>query len=244
MVSRLIRFGSSASRGLFGVVIRQRHHGDDFAGAHVEDDTGRGVRLELVARRHKLVAQRVLDPQIDRKPHRLLFAIGAEAGAMEIGEAVAVEPFLQPGNALIVDIDVADDVGDLVAIGVDALVLAEEANPRNAEAIHLLLLHRGDLALEPGEAAFRSEPVADLAAVEVRQHAGKKLGRLVRVDDAPRLGEQGGRAQIGGQESRHLRSRMSGRAVAAASCTPSVSNRVSVGKHRIKYEAQRDDAVY
>ena len=42
VVRRLMRVGSSASRGLFGFVIRLRHHGDDFAGADVEHDAGGG----------------------------------------------------------------------------------------------------------------------------------------------------------------------------------------------------------
>src|SRR6202011_1446631 len=104
---------------------------------------------------------------VDRELYRLLLAVGAEAGAMQVGKAMGVDPLLDAGDALIVDIDVADDVRDLVHVRIDALVLGQEADARDTEAMHFLLLHRGDLALEPGEAAARTEPVAHLAAVEV-----------------------------------------------------------------------------
>jgi hypothetical protein len=50
---------------IVGVVIRLRHHGDDLAGAHVEDDASSGQRLEFSARGDQFVAQRMLHAQID-----------------------------------------------------------------------------------------------------------------------------------------------------------------------------------
>ena len=118
-------------------------------------------------------------------------------------QARAVEPFLDAGDALIVDVDVTDEVGDLAAVGIDALVLVEEADARNAEAVDLLLLGRRDLPLEPGEAAPGGEPVAHLAAVEIGHHAGQQLGRLVGIDDAPRLGETARASSDRWPEARH-----------------------------------------
>ncbi len=68
-------------------------------------------------------------------------------------EAVAVDPLLDAGDALIVDVDVADHVRDLGAVRIDALVLGEEADARQAEPVDLLALLGGDLALQPDEAA-------------------------------------------------------------------------------------------
>src|SRR5437764_1285959 len=94
--------------------------------------------------------------------HRPLLAVGREAGAMQVGEAAAVEPFLDAGDALVVDVDVADEVRDLGAVGIDPLVLGEEADARDAQSVNLVLLLRRDLALEPDEAAARGEALAHL----------------------------------------------------------------------------------
>src|SRR6202000_1237486 len=96
----------------------------------------------------QLVAQRMLDPQVDRQFDRTLQAVGGKAGAMQIGKPVTVEPLLHPGDALIVDVDEADQVRDLVAGRIDALVLAQETDAGNAETVNLLLLLRSDFALE------------------------------------------------------------------------------------------------
>ena len=142
------------------------------------------MRLELVARRDELVAQRVLHAQIDGELDRLLQPVGGKAGQVQVGKAVAVEPFLDAGNALVVDIDVADEVRDLGAVRIDALVLVEEADARQADADRSPLLLRRDVALEPDEAALGAEPLAQLRGVEIRQHGGEQLDRLVDIDDA------------------------------------------------------------
>ena len=118
--------------------------------------------LNCLARRDELVAHRVLHAQVDRELDRLLQAVGGEAGQMQVGEPARVEPFLDAGDALVVDIDVADDVGDLGAVRIDALVLGQEADAGKAEPVDLLALLGRDLALEPHEAALGSEPLAQL----------------------------------------------------------------------------------
>ena len=59
----------------------------------------------------------MLHAQIDRKLDRLLQAVGGEARHVQRLQAVAVEPFLDAGDALVVDVDVADQVRDLGALG-------------------------------------------------------------------------------------------------------------------------------
>jgi hypothetical protein len=49
----------------------------------------------------------VLHPKIDGKLDRLLEPVGGEPRHVQVGGA-AVEPLLDAGNALVVDIDVAD----------------------------------------------------------------------------------------------------------------------------------------
>ena len=82
----------------------------------------------------------MLHAQIDRELHRLLQAVGRKPRGMQRREPVAVEPFLHAGNALIVDIDQTDQVRDFRAVRIDALVLVEEADARNAELVDVLLL--------------------------------------------------------------------------------------------------------
>ena len=147
----------------------------------------------------QFVAQRVLDAQVDRQFHRPLQPVGGEAGAMQIGQTVVVEPFLHPGDALVVDVDQADQMRDFGAGGIDPLVLAQEADAGNAEAVNFLLLLRRDFALQPDEALFRRQPFAHFAGVEVRQRRGEELDRLVLVDDPARLAEQARRLDVGGE---------------------------------------------
>ena len=139
----------------------------------------------------------MLHAQVNREPDRLLQAIGGEPGEMQIGEPVAVEPFLDAGNTLIVDVDVADEVGDLGTIRIDALVLREEADAGQAEAIDLRALLGRDIALEPHEAALGGEPLAQLNRIEIGQDGTQQLGRLVDIDDAIGLGKQRGRTHVG-----------------------------------------------
>ena len=141
----------------------------------------------------------MLDAQVDRQFHRLLQAVGGEAGAVQIGQTVVVQPLLHAGDALVVDVDEADQMRDFGAGRIDALVLAQEADAGNAEAVDVLLLLRRDFALQPDKALARRQAVAHFAGVEVRQRRGQKFDRLVLVDDAARLAEQARRLDVGGE---------------------------------------------
>ena len=118
---------------------------------------------------------------------------------MQIGEAVAVEPFLHPGDALVVGVDQTDQMRDFGAGRVDALVLAQKADAGNTEAVNFLLLVRRDLALQPDKALFRRQPFAHFGGVEIRQRRRQKLHRFVLVDDPARFAEQAGRLDVGGE---------------------------------------------
>ena len=73
---------------------------------------------------------------------------------MQRGKPVPVEPFLHACNALIVDIDMSDQMGNFRAVGVCALVLAEETDAGQPHAIDVALLFGRDVAFEPGKAAL------------------------------------------------------------------------------------------
>ena len=74
---------------------------------------------------------------------------------MQRGEPLPVQPFLDAGDALVVDIHMADLMGDHRAVRIDSLVLCEKADTGNAEPVNLLLLARRDFTLEPDESALR-----------------------------------------------------------------------------------------
>ena len=71
---------------------------------------------------------------------RLLQPVGGKPRHVQRGEPLPVEPFLDAGDALVVDVDVADHVRDRRAVRIDALVLGQEADAGNAEPVDLLLL--------------------------------------------------------------------------------------------------------
>ncbi len=118
---------------------------------------------------------------------------------MQVREAARIEPFLDAGDTLVVDIDVADEMGDLRAVWIDALVLGQKSDARKAEPVDLLALLGRDLALEPHEAALGSEPLAQLRRIDLRHDRGEEFRCFVDVDDAVRLRKQGGRAHVGSQ---------------------------------------------
>ena len=120
---------------------------------------------------------------------RLLQAVGGKACTMEIGEPLIVEPLLHAGDALVVDIDETDQMRDFGAGGIDALVLAQEADAGNAEAVDFLLLLRRDFTLQPHKTLARGNAIADFADIEIRQGRGQQLDRFVLVDDTARLGK-------------------------------------------------------
>src|SRR5215213_6764992 len=99
----------------------------------------------------------MLHAEIDGEFDRLLQPVGGKPGEMQRLQAMSIEPFLDAGDALVVDIDVTDEVGDFGAVGIDALVLGEEAHARQAKLVDFLTLLRRDLAPEPDEALARTD---------------------------------------------------------------------------------------
>ena len=128
---------------------------------------------------------------------RLLQTVGGEPRHVQRRQSLLVEPLLDAGNAAVVDVDQADDLRDGGAVRVDALVLVEEADARDAEMADFVLLLRRDLALEPDEAALGGEPLAQFLGVQIGQRGGEPLDGVVDVDQLARLGKQRGRLHVG-----------------------------------------------
>src|ERR1700730_3988081 len=102
----------------------------------------------------------MLDGEIQRQIHRLEGTPGREPCQMQVRETPRIDPALKPGDALIVDIDVTQDMRRLAAGWIDALALAHEANMRNAETMNFVLLPRRNFALDAHEAFLRREFLA------------------------------------------------------------------------------------
>src|SRR3981189_3238815 len=86
-------------------------------------------------------------PQIARRRARLLLPVGGEAGPVQVRDPARVEPLLDARDALVVDVDVTEEMRDLRPVGKQALVLGQEADARNAQPMDLGLLLRADLGL-------------------------------------------------------------------------------------------------
>src|SRR5262249_61485311 len=101
----------------------------------------------------RLVGGCVLGARVDGEFARGLQPVGGEPRGVEVGKPVAVEPFFDAGDTLIVDIDVADDMGHERTVWIHALVFLHETKSGEAEAVDFAALARRYLALEPYEAA-------------------------------------------------------------------------------------------
>ena len=155
------------------VEIRLRNHRDNFAGTDIEHDTRRRDRAVLRARFDQFVAQRVLYAQIDGELHGRLQTVGRETRDVKRLKPLPVEPLLDAGDALVVDIDGAKQMRDFGAVRIVALVLIQEADAGQALTIDFRLLLRSDVALEPHEAPLRREPFTQFRCVEIGQIRGE-----------------------------------------------------------------------
>ena len=224
------------------IVIGFRRHGDDLAGVDVEDQAGRGLGAEFLARLGQFVAQRELHAQIERQIDRPLQAVGGKPRHVQRGEALPVQPFLDAGDALVVDIHMADLMRDRRPVRIDALVLGEEADAGETEAVNFLLLLGGDFALEPDEAALRRQPLAHFAGVEIGHHRGQQFDRLVDVDQLARLGEQRRCLDVGGDDGAIAVEDVGTRGGDGV-LGDAAARAVTVAHRREHHQTQRDDAV-
>ncbi len=119
---------------------------------------------------------------------------------MQGGQSLAVEPLLDSGNALVVDIDVTDEVRNFSAIRVIALVLVQKTDAWQALTVNLALLLRRDVTPQPDKAALRGKPLAQFGAIEVRQARREPFDRVVDIDETAGLGVERRHAHVGCQD--------------------------------------------
>ncbi len=87
--------------------------------------------------------------------------------------------FSMPAMPYVVHIGEAEHGAAASAVRIDALVLGQEADAGDAEAVHLGLLARRDLALDPDEALFVPSLLRRSVASRSGSTAVEQLDRLV-----------------------------------------------------------------
>ena len=125
--------------------------------------------------------------------------IDGHAGGGEIAEPLAFNVFLHPGDALVVDIDVTDDIGRGRTTGIEAALFGTETDAGNTEREDLALLLGRQLATQPLEARGRGELAINRAHIEIGQHGHEPLDGLVGINDLVGLGIERNRADVGGK---------------------------------------------
>src|SRR5690606_37593765 len=103
------------------------------------------------------------------------------------------------GNTLVIDIDEAKDMGGSGTARIEAALLGAETKAWHAKRQNVCLLARRELAAQPDKACIAVELAVGLSIIEVRQDRLELLDRLINVDDAARLGEEGGGLDISRQ---------------------------------------------
>src|SRR5690606_24692725 len=104
--------------------------------------------------------------------------------------SLIVHIFLDARDALVIDVDEAEDMRGGLAAGIEAALLCAEAETGYAERQDLALLARRKLAAQPDEAGIGAQPVIGLLVIEIRQHPPQLLDRLIHIDDATWLGKE------------------------------------------------------
>jgi hypothetical protein len=161
----------------------QGDHGDDLAAAGIEHQPGCADRLELRHGRGELLGHDVLDTQVEAELNR----IGTAAQGL-------LEGLLDAGQALVVDIGEAHDMGGERAVRIDPFLLALEVEARDAETVDPILFARRQLAFQPDEGTLGGELHRGGAGRELRQNGGQPIGDQRWIADLPGIGvERGGR---------------------------------------------------
>src|SRR5690606_15046840 len=139
------------------IVVRQRGHGDNFAGPRVDDRAGSRHRVIAFQGSLQLVAQDVLGAQVNRKAHRLERVGTGEPQSLEVGQTLVVDVFLDAGDALVVDVHQAQDVRGGRTAWIEAAFISAETKARNAEREDVGRLARRQLPAQPYETGLAVE---------------------------------------------------------------------------------------
>ena len=163
-------------------------------------DAGRALRLVAAHRVGELGFDGVLHADVDRQAHGR--ALGERGALHGLDADHLVDVALDAGDALVVDVDVAEHVSGELAAGIGTPQLAAEIEARSTEIVHRLRRTRRQAAPHPDEAAVAvGEVLAQRVGVEIGEHDGELFDGLVAIDDARRVGEQRVGFDVGGQQA-------------------------------------------
>ena len=169
-----------------GVEIGQRDHRQQLAGPAIHHQAGGADAVVLGHRPRQLLAQHVLQPDVDRQLDRLV------AVAQHL-----VERLLDAAQPVIVDVGESHDMRDQRPLGIDAALLGLEVEAGDAQPVDRILLARRQVALQPDEGVVGAELGGELRLAELGQHLDQPLGRLRRVRDLVGVGVERRGCQAG-----------------------------------------------
>ena len=175
-----------------GIEIRQAHARQELAGRDVEHDAAGAERGEARPRRGELAAHDLLDAEIERQDQRRLARLGIRQALLEA--------VLDPGQPLIFDPDIADQMCGQRALRVDAVPLGAKADARQAEADDGGALGFGDMALEPHEAPRLRQPGQQLVAIDAIERGREPARRRRRIEHLGGIGIDRGLQIVGGEQ--------------------------------------------
>ena len=148
----------------------------------------------------QFVDERCLHTDIDRHLGWLRTVFPGLGQGSGVDGALIVEIFLDTGNALGVEIDIADNMRRQAPLRIDAAALVDKADTGNAEIINGIALFRRHLPLQPGERLFLRQLLAQFLGVEIGYGGGQKFDRFVNIDDLQGIGIKRGDRHVGGQK--------------------------------------------
>jgi hypothetical protein len=121
----------------------------------------------------EFVDQCRLHANVDRHLRRLALVLGRLGERRGVKRALIVHVFLDAGDALGIEIDIAHDMRAEPPLRIDAAALVHIAHTGNAEIIDGVTLFGRHLPLQPGEALRRRELAAEFLGIEIRHRCGQ-----------------------------------------------------------------------
>ena len=185
---------------LGGVDARQGRGGNHLARLHVQDEPCGALRPVAADGGVEFVLERMLHADVDREANRgAIRELGTMYGIDADG---IVDVFLDARDALVVDIDGAEDVAGEAARGIGAAKLVAKGEARKPEIVHLLCNFGRETAAHPDEAARAiGKRAPQFRRVEIGQNRCELLDEFVAVENDGRVGEKRGRLDIGRKQA-------------------------------------------
>ncbi len=161
-----------------------------FARRHIEHDRRRTLRTIAPDRPRQLIFDRMLHAEVDRQPHRR--PIRARRAMHGFDADVLIDVALEPGNALVVDIDRADQMSRQRATGIGAAQFRSgttgRASPRSCTRCAVLGDSPRRIHTKRRDLSERLCSSCDWS--RSGKISGKLFDDLVAVEHHARIGEQ------------------------------------------------------